>query len=395
MIWQLLKRNINPWQIGGYALASLVGLAIVLVAVQLYRDVRSAWSADPNDASAAHTLVISRPVGLSSTITGKSPEFSQTDIDNIASEPWARRVSQFQAADYGVWAGMEIGGRSLTTALFFESVPDNFIEVDSDTWAFDSIKPFIPIVLSKDYLTLYNLGFAASGRMPMVSEGVMKTVPLSVTLSGNGHVDILPARIVGFSSWLNTIAVPQQFMDWAHLRYGSGEAQQPTRLIVDINPAMRPEAVQYMESAGYEIAGAQADDGRASYFLRLVTGIVVAIGGVITLLAIFILVLSLYLLVQKNRKSISGLLSLGYTPGQISRCYVALVAIINGLVSVLALVVAMVVCRIWAPALEAVGASPTSALPTIAVALGVMAVITLSNFMVIRRLVRSCFRAAT
>ena len=50
MMWKLLRRNISAWQIGGYALAILVGLVIVGVAVQLYCDlspVRPSWPTSP------------------------------------------------------------------------------------------------------------------------------------------------------------------------------------------------------------------------------------------------------------------------------------------------------------------------------------------------------------
>lgn len=75
--------------------------------------------------------------------------------------------------------------------------------------------------MSKDYLTLYNFGFATTRNMPQLSEGLIGTVPMTMTLSGNGLHETLPARIVGFSSRLNTIAVPQSFLDWANERYAA------------------------------------------------------------------------------------------------------------------------------------------------------------------------------
>ena len=39
MIWKLLRKNISIWQIAGYAAATFIGLSIVLIALQFYRDV--------------------------------------------------------------------------------------------------------------------------------------------------------------------------------------------------------------------------------------------------------------------------------------------------------------------------------------------------------------------
>ena len=41
IIIRLLLRNVSAGQIGGYALANLVGLVIVLTALQFYRDITS------------------------------------------------------------------------------------------------------------------------------------------------------------------------------------------------------------------------------------------------------------------------------------------------------------------------------------------------------------------
>ena len=104
----------------------------------------------------------------------------------------------FQAADFKVWAGVDFGGRGMSTALFFESVPDSIVDVDPELWKFNPSAPEIPIIISKDYLTLYNFGFAASGNMPMLSEGMIGSVPLTITISGAGNTTTLPGRIVGF-----------------------------------------------------------------------------------------------------------------------------------------------------------------------------------------------------
>ena len=46
IVWQLLRRNISVAQLAGYAIANLVGLAIVLTAVQFYRDVTEVWNSE-------------------------------------------------------------------------------------------------------------------------------------------------------------------------------------------------------------------------------------------------------------------------------------------------------------------------------------------------------------
>ncbi|MFU7518004.1 hypothetical protein AB4668_19830, partial [Clostridium sp. HCS.1] len=81
-------------------------------------------------------------------------------------------------------------------------------------------------------------------------------LPLKLSLSGNGRQQWVDARIVGFSSRLNTIAVPADFLNWANGVFGEGkEDTDPSRLIVRLRRAGDPEATAYMEAHGYEIAG--------------------------------------------------------------------------------------------------------------------------------------------
>lgn len=391
MIWKLLRHNISAWQIAGYASASLVGLVIVLVAMQFYRDVSGALAGDGDEGTgliSSRNIVISKPVSLSATLTGEGPSFSGAEIAEIASQPWASGVGRFQAADFGVRAGVEIGGRGMHTALFLESVPDSLLDIDSRLWKFDENSPSVPIVISKDYLALYNFGFASSGNMPMLSEGMISSVPLQITLSGNGRMVTLPGRIVGFSSWLNTVAVPQKFMDWAHAQFGAPEVAEPSRLVVTVSDPSDPGIDRFLSERGYETAGGAGDLGRAAYFLRLLTSVIVGVGAVITILAIGILILSIFLLVQKNRRTISGLLLLGYSPPQVASCYINLVAAVNAAVWLLACAAVFLISRLWEAPLAGIEIASSAVWPTLAVGAAIMGAITLLNILVIKQSIR-------
>ena len=175
-----------------------------------------------------------------------------------------------------------------------KSIPDDFFDVSPDGWGYTPGRSdFVPVILSKDYLSLYNFGFATSRGMPQVSEEVIGMVPLQLSLSGNGRQQWVNARIVGFSSRLNTIAVPEEFMEWANREFAGTSSEAPSRLIVMLDRPGDPEVENYLEEHDYETAGDRAANGKAAHFLSLVTSIVIAVGLVISLLAFFILLLSI------------------------------------------------------------------------------------------------------
>lgn len=382
----------------GYAIANLIGLAIVVTAFQFYRDIRGVFD-DKGDSVLQHDYVsLSHRVGgfgslASSTTVGG---FSDEDIADIASQPWVRRVGKYTSARYNVAATVEMNGQgSMSTALFFESIPDEFIDIRPDGWEFDPSSPEIPIILSKDYLTLYNFGFASSRGLPKLSEALIGVVPLRISLSGNGHQAWYSAHIVGFSSRLNTIAVPESFMEWANEIYGDSvgaDTMLPNRLIAELSRPGAPEIDDYLDAHNLDISGGNADNASASYFLRIVTSIVMTIGIVITLLAFFILTLSLWLLLNKNREKLFDLMQLGYTPRAVSLRYYIMVCSINVIVLIGSVLLLIAARGYWTTPLAAIGTESASLLPTLIVAVVIIAVITLCNILTIRNRMRSYFR---
>lgn len=57
IVWRLLRRNISAGQLAGYALANFVGLAIVLTAIQFYRDINNVWDADDSFISRDYLII--------------------------------------------------------------------------------------------------------------------------------------------------------------------------------------------------------------------------------------------------------------------------------------------------------------------------------------------------
>lgn len=394
MVWNLLKKNISPAQITGYAVANQIGLAIVLTALCFYSDMRRTYG-DGDSAMNADFMVISKPVPLLAVTGGADLGFDDEEIASLEAQPWVRRVGRFEAADFNVGASIDFNGRGMSTAMFFESVPDEFLDISPDQWQFDpeSPSPEIPIILSKDYLALYNFGFAATRGLPQLSEDLISKVPLTVTAVGNGHYDRLPARIVGFSSRLNTIAVPKSYMRWANERYGepTTRASKPSRLIIEVSSPGDPAIDTYLKRNGMEVAGEGAERSRAVYLATVVTTVVVVIGIVISVLAVFILMLSIYLLIQKSREKLRDLMLLGYSPSQICSSYYRLIGLVNGAVLIGAIGAMLWASSLWHGTLQALNLRAAVPWPAIGVGCLLMALITLINFATIRRLVRRCF----
>ena len=389
IIWKLLRQHISKGQLIGFAIANLIGLTIVLLAVQFYRDVRPVFN-DEESFIRKDYLIITRAVTGAGAMMGNNGEFTEADISDLEGQSWCRQVGEFLNSDFAIDARLGVGsGHAMRSQFFFEAIPDEFIDIDPAEWGFSPSKPEVPVIISRDYLSLYNFGFAATQGMPRISEGQAEMIPLDFTLSGNGLRDNMPGRIVGFSNRLNTVIVPQEFMEWANKRYGTGIPQRPQRLIVEVNSPGDVKIEQYMNDHHYEVAGDKMSSSKANYFLTVISGIVIAVGIIISLLSFFVLMLSIYLLLQKNTQKIQDLLLLGYSPNQVSKHYILLVVGLNAAVLVFAIILMLLGRLTYMDMIRAFGVGGSGIGVAILVGLIIMGAITAGNIHAIRQKIAS------
>lgn len=321
LIWKLLRGHLSLTQTFGFALAGVVGMTVVLTSMQAYRDVLPLFES-PDSFAKGDFLVLSKRVGTLQTLGIGSTDFSDSEISDLRSQPFVREVGAFTPADYRVTGSAGVGGVGFTTYLFFESVPDHFLDVDRTAWNYEPGGAEVPIVIPRNYLNLYNFGFAKSQGLPQISERIFSKVTLGIELSGNGRTEHLRGRIVGLSNRLNTILVPEAFIRWSNDRFGrGGENLRPSRVIVETNRPADAEVEDYLRSRGYEVEGGMRDEGREARLLRIVTSGTAAVGAVFSLMSFYVLLLSIFLLLQRDIRKIETLLLLGYTPRQVARPY--------------------------------------------------------------------------
>ena len=392
LLSKLLRKNVSSMQLGGSAIANLIGLIIVGIALQFYLDLRPIFNDEESFVKSDYLVVTRKVTGMDALMGGS--EISEAEVADIEAQPWVRRVGRFTASDYEVRAAVALGssGAAMTTQLFFESIPAEFLDVNSAEWHFDERNPVIPVIVSKDYLSLYNFGFAAAQGMPKISEGMAGMIPLQFTISGNGLSQSFSGRIVGFSARVNTILVPEEFMHWSNSRFGSGSAAGASRLIVEVNAPGDIKIEQYIADHNFEVAGDKANSNKAGYLFTIAVSVVAAVGVLISLLSFFVLILSIMLLLQKNTKKLQDLLQLGYTPMQVSGYYIRLVLRINDAVLILALVLIFVARLIYLPMLEPLGIEAASTALTIVAVIGLVALITIGNAVAIMRHVNKLWR---
>lgn len=329
LVWKLLRQHISVPQFAGFFFANLVGMLIVLLGFQFYHDVLPVFTAKDSFLKADY-LILSKRVGTADVFTGRGHEFSGSEIDDLSAQPFVTSVGKFTSTNYRVDASLSVNGIPLMkTDFFFESVPDDFVDVSSSEWEYRPGDKRVPIILPRSYINMYNFGFAQTRSLPKISEGLLGMIDLGILIRGNGQEERFHGKVIGFSNRLNTILVPQSFMDWSNARFAPGEPTKSTRLIVQVGNPADERVTTYLEKKGYEVESDKLAAEKTTYFLRMVVSLVMIVGLVISVLSFYILMLSVYLLVQKNAYKLENLLLIGYSPARVAMPYQVLTIALN------------------------------------------------------------------
>lgn len=390
LVWKLLRQHISGLQLLGFFLANLLGMLIVLLALQFYRDVRPVFSQEDGVINNDYIIISKR---ISAFGVGTS-SFTKNEIEDIQDQPFTVRLGAFTASQYKVSCSMGIEGvANFGTQMYFEAVPDLFVDTDRSQWKYEEGSDFVPIILPRSYLSIYNFGFAQGRSLPQLSEGVVSMIDMTVLLRGDSKEFRMRGKVVGFTNRLNTILVPESFMQWSNREFAPGADADPTRLIVEVGNPTDDRIAKYIQQHNYDIDEDELQAGKATYFLKVMSGIVMGVGLLISALSFFILMLSIYLLVQKNTVKFRNLLLIGYSPAQVSLPYQLLTIVLNGLVLAIALLMLYVLRQrymnlLWAmfPTIEEGTMWPAYVLGGV-----IFLLVSVLNVMAIRHKVSKCF----
>lgn len=386
MVWKLLKQHISKAQLSGFFLANLCGTVIILLSVQFYQDIRPLFTQADSFMSNDY-LIISKKISTLGSLVGRGTNFTKAELADLEEQPFVKQVGAFKPAQFKVSAGMAFQGANVSTAMFFEAVSNNFLDTKPEGWGFVEGQEEIPIILPRNYLNLYNFGFAKSRSLPQLSEGMLGMVTLDIRISGNGSRINMRGRIVGFSNRLNTILVPESFLDWANNHYGNKQEMPLSRLIVEVNNPADKRIVKYMDENGFEVEGNQLDTGKTTWFLKLIIGLVLLVGIIISVLSLYILMLSIYLLLQKNTIKMESLLLIGYSPAQVARPYQLLTIALNLLITGLSILFVHIVRNSYVDTIATLlpGMKQGSVIMLWIAGLALFTVASVLNFIIIRR----------
>ena len=256
MIWKLQFKTFLPLQLLGYAVTLCIGVIIILTTYNIYSDLQPILK-EETDVFGNNGVVISKEITDASTVIGGFNSikgnsidrsriyFNNEEINNFKKQSFVDDISFFNTAS-GFNIYLYISELGLRTDIFFESIPDKYLEIvneqNKNLWKWDEKEKFIPIIIPKDYLKILNLSYAESKKssgIPLLSYNSIKWMKGEVVLKSKFGKEKFSCQIVGFTEKVNSILVPNDFLIWANENYGDNKETKPNKLIVEFNNSSR------------------------------------------------------------------------------------------------------------------------------------------------------------
>ncbi len=322
-------------QVAGAVFGAFTGMFLLLFAIQIYTDI-SATLKGQTDLVGGDFLVINKKVSILETAKLSKPSFSEKDIEEIRDQDFIESSGFFTPNLFEVFGSFQGGKREDTlfwTSMFFESLPDEFLDVSPDKWKWEPGDSMIPIIIPGDFVNLYNFALAPSQNLGLLSRKTLEMARFTLDINAGNRKKIRAyASIVGYSDRINSVLVPINFMEYANANWATKKAGQPLRMILKVKDITDERLSKFLADNKYETNQEKMRGSRLRFIMTIIVSIAAGIGILIVGLSLLIFVLSFRIMIARSASSIRLLLELGFRHTTIAKHYTKIFGLLFGAV---------------------------------------------------------------
>ena len=349
---KILTGNLKKGRLAASGVGFLLGLLIVMLSMNVYLQFQELLA----KKESANFLMVSK---LVKNVSFKGDAFTSNELEELSKQEFVKRLTPVYANKFGVW--MDIDMLRLHTQALAEAIPDDFIDIDLPlSWRkynrrWDPESDYIPIIVSREMINMYNLSFALSNGTPQVTDNLIYTLNGKIIIKGNGKRKVFKTSIVGLSERVNSILVPYTFLEWANENFGDGEEAKSHKVLVEVENRTDPKIQDFFEGRDYQVEKSKLINQKNLSTLYVLLFVMVVFGVAFIVFSMTIVVSNFALLIAEAQSEIVLLRTLGYTQKKIARHFFNYILKFEALVSALALLLVMGVYYFIALALQNVG----------------------------------------
>lgn len=294
-----------------------VGVVLLLLSIQLFININTLLK-EKNPRKNGYDYISVTKL-ITNDNMGADHSFSPADVEALKQAPGIEDATPLQANKFLVRAS----GSSMlpfTTDLFLEAIDKKFLDTLPAAFHWQPGQNTVPIIISSDYLELYNTVFAPAKDLPQFSEQSISLVTVQLECyAADGRVQTFKANVAGLSDRINSVLVPQNFLEWANQQLGSKNAANPSRVFIKTKDANNASLLQFLQDHKYSVNKDKTQFGRVKQVLQAIVGGLSGFGVLVILLAMLLFSFYLQLMIARSQQNLQLLLTLGYSPAWLSK----------------------------------------------------------------------------
>lgn len=294
-----------------------VGVLLLLCSMQLFININKLLKEKNPSKNGFDYISVTKTITNENMASDHS--FSDEDIAALKQNKAIEDATPLIANKFLVKA---TGGTVLpfTTDLFLEAIDNSFIDSVPPSFSWQQGQDVVPIIISSDYLELYNTVFAPSQGLPQVSAKSVSSVMVQLQCySASGDLKNFRASIVGLSDRINSVLVPINFLQWANQQLGNNTKTNPSRVFIKTKDANNPDLLSFLQQKNYSINKDKTRFGRVKQILQAVVSGLSGFGLLVILLAMVLFSFYLQLMIARSKDNLQLLITLGYSPDWLSK----------------------------------------------------------------------------
>lgn len=316
-IRSLLHTGTNPWSRWFSYIGLCIGVLLLLCSIQMYINIQQLLTEGGIRKNGYDYISITKTITNETMGKPEKNVFTEQDITEIRSQKFIDNAAPLLANQFRVKLS---AGEMLPfkTDLFLETLENDFIDTVPPSFSWHEGQTSLPIIISSDFFEIYNV-FAPGQDLPQVSKETATGIPVTVTCEGNGQEQAFVGKIVAFSDRVNSVLVPKTFLDWANKTFGQQKSIEAARLFIKTKDANNPELLKFLDQKNYKVNRDKTILGRNKIVIQSIFSGLGVFGLLVVILALMLFSFYLQLMIARSKDNLRLLLTLGYSPGWLSK----------------------------------------------------------------------------
>lgn len=313
MLNKLLFKNQDRKQLIIAMVGAFLGITFLITSIHYLIKVNE--FGEGTEILGPNTIIVQKKVTSSTTLGLSKSDFSQKEMDDIKKERFVIDVKPIIANNFNLWFQTDDKRiPEFKTNLFIQTVDEDFLDTDPNKWKWKPGDKSLPVIMPRDFIVMLNTFASASG-INQVSDELAMEAGFKFMISNNeGEKEWIPVHIIGFTSEVSAVLVPESFMTYGNDNYAVDEEQKVTQIMISGKENEFGLVEDLLVKKGLESKDSQMIVGRLKSMVGTLFFVVLSISIIAVFVSGLVLIQYMQLLMSKNAYEVRTLLRMGYHP---------------------------------------------------------------------------------